>query len=193
MARRQVPEKLLSLLKDIGLSEKESLWDCHGTPVVLHKALEKIALYKRITFSEPTIIHSDPKEKICILNVSGSIGDRTEWSIGEATPYNNKNSYPYAMAEKRAKDRVILKLIDIPGVVYSEEEADDFKQSEKYSKIWCNMKYKKCKYQKKIYVYGIALTADEKALVIKEAKEILDVEDVIASILIVDDLRIQKN
>ena len=48
-------------------------------------------------------------------------------------------------------------------------------------------------YKKKIYVYGIALTANEKELVLKEAKEILDVEDVIASILIVDDLRIQKN
>ena len=48
-------------------------------------------------------------------------------------------------------------------------------------------------YKKNIYVYGIALTSDEKKLVIKEAREILDVEDVIASILIVDDLRIQKN
>ncbi len=48
-------------------------------------------------------------------------------------------------------------------------------------------------YKKKIYVYGIALTLDEKELVVKEANEILDVEDVIASILIVDDLRIQKN
>ena len=48
-------------------------------------------------------------------------------------------------------------------------------------------------YKKKVYVYGIALTPDEKELVVKEAKEILDVEDVIASILIVDDLRIQKN
>ena len=48
-------------------------------------------------------------------------------------------------------------------------------------------------YKKKIYVYGIALTSDEKELVVKEAKEILDVDDVIASILIVDDLRIQKN
>ena len=48
-------------------------------------------------------------------------------------------------------------------------------------------------YKKKIYVYGIALTSDEKESVIKEAKEILDVENVIASILIVDDLRIQKN
>ena len=48
-------------------------------------------------------------------------------------------------------------------------------------------------YKKKIYVYGIALTKDEKELVISEAKEILDVEDVIASILLVDNLRIQKN
>ena len=48
-------------------------------------------------------------------------------------------------------------------------------------------------YKKKIYVYGIALTSDEKDLVISEAKEILDVENVIASIIIVDDLRIQKD
>ena len=48
-------------------------------------------------------------------------------------------------------------------------------------------------YKKKIYVYGIALTTEEKELVVEEAKQILDVEDVIASILIVDDLRIQKN
>ncbi len=47
-------------------------------------------------------------------------------------------------------------------------------------------------YKKKIYIYGLAITSEEKDLVIKEAKEILDVEDVIASILLVDDLRIQK-
>ena len=48
-------------------------------------------------------------------------------------------------------------------------------------------------YKKKIYVYGIAITKDEKDEVIKEAKEILDVEDVTASILLVDDLRIKKD
>ena len=47
-------------------------------------------------------------------------------------------------------------------------------------------------YKKKIYVYGIAVTSEEKDLVISEAKEILDVEDVIASILLLEDLRIQK-
>jgi len=48
-------------------------------------------------------------------------------------------------------------------------------------------------YKKKIYIYGIAHTKDERKKVINEAKEILDVEDVIASILLVEDLRIQKN
>ena len=47
-------------------------------------------------------------------------------------------------------------------------------------------------YKKKIYIYGIALTTEERDLVISEAKEILDVEDVIASILLVEDLRIQR-
>ena len=47
-------------------------------------------------------------------------------------------------------------------------------------------------YKKKIYVYGIALTSEEKDLVISEATEILDVENVVASILLVEDLRIQK-
>ena len=48
-------------------------------------------------------------------------------------------------------------------------------------------------YKKKIYVYGISLTSEEKDEVIKEAREILDVENVIASIILVDDLRIQKD
>ena len=48
-------------------------------------------------------------------------------------------------------------------------------------------------YKKKIYIYGIALTSDEKKEVIDEAKQILDVESVVASILLVEDLRIQKN
>ena len=47
-------------------------------------------------------------------------------------------------------------------------------------------------YKQKIYIYGIALTSDEKDEVINETKEISDVEDVIVSIILVDDLRIQK-
>ena len=48
-------------------------------------------------------------------------------------------------------------------------------------------------YKKKIYIYGIAITSDEREKVIDEAKQIIDVKDVIASILLLDNLRIQKN
>ena len=48
-------------------------------------------------------------------------------------------------------------------------------------------------YKKKIYIYGISGSENETKEVINEAKQILDVEDVVSSILLVDDLRIQKN
>ena len=48
-------------------------------------------------------------------------------------------------------------------------------------------------YKKKVYVYGIATTENERREVINEAKQILDVEDVIASILLIADLSRQKN
>ena len=48
-------------------------------------------------------------------------------------------------------------------------------------------------YKKKIFIYGIAHSSEERKEIINEAKEILDVEKVIASIFLVEDLRIQKN
>ena len=48
-------------------------------------------------------------------------------------------------------------------------------------------------YKKVIYVYGIAETQEEKEEIIKEAKMILDVEDVVTSILMMNDLRVIKN
>jgi hypothetical protein len=71
------------------------------------------------------------REEAVIL-VTGTMKDRSEWSIGEALVNVNyrvtgkQAAYVYAMAEKRAKDRVILKLIGLHGMAYSEEEADEF-------------------------------------------------------------------
>ena len=48
-------------------------------------------------------------------------------------------------------------------------------------------------YKKKIFIYGIAITKEERKEVLEEARDILDVEKVIASIFLVEDLRIQKN
>ena len=48
-------------------------------------------------------------------------------------------------------------------------------------------------YKKKIFIYGISFTIDEKKEILKEAKEILGVKDIVTSIVLVEDLRIQKN
>ena len=81
---------------------------------------------------------------------------------------------------------------------FSQSAKDLFITSQLRTAIILNKEIKATNYQidtykKKIFIYGIAQTSDEKDLVIKEAKEILDVEDVIASIMLVEDLRIQKN
>ena len=124
----KVPEKVGEELRKLGLTPEEAGWDCHGTCVLLHKALEKVAASKGIKFDEPKIINADISAKEVVVLVTGHLGDKSEWSFGEAAPYNSKNSYPFAMAEKRAKDRVILKLVGLHGDVYSEEEADEFQE-----------------------------------------------------------------
>ncbi len=56
-----------------------------------------------------------------------------------------------------------------------------------------NSNYKIDTYKKNIYIYGIAYSEEERRKVINEAKEVLDVENVIASILLVEDLSRQSN
>lgn len=110
-----------------------NVWRVQGTAVIYHKTLERIAAQAKIAFDEPKIIRAERDE--AVIQVAGRMGERVEWSIGEALVGVNyrvsgkQAAYVYAMAEKRAKDRVILKLIELHGFVYSEEEADEFKQS----------------------------------------------------------------
>jgi len=129
-----IPQPVIDVLKEIGETAKTSTWDCHGTRVILHKALEKIAAKRGIEFYEPVHLVTDPANKQVAIQVTGTMQDakgqlKKEWSIGEVSPANCKNAYPFAMAEKRAKDRVILKLAGLHGYVYSEDEAEDFKES----------------------------------------------------------------
>src|SRR6185437_4563769 len=110
--------------------DSNDVWAVQGTPVVKHKALERLAAALKIKFEKPDVLRHERDE--AVLLVSGSIGDASEWSIGEATVNVNYRvsgkmaAYVYAMAEKRAKDRVIIKLANLHGV-YSEEEADEFR------------------------------------------------------------------
>lgn len=126
MAKKLDPT-LLDVLTKYGERPEDALWDCHGVWVAYHKAIERIAAKAGVVFDMPQIIEASSANKTVAIAVRGSMGERSEWSFGEAAPSNNKNAYPYAMAEKRAKDRVVLKLVGLHGLVYSEEESDDFK------------------------------------------------------------------
>jgi hypothetical protein len=109
--------------------DADEVWEVRpGIFAIKHSALERIASEQKITFDAPMMLEFHASDKIAVLCVTGKQGDRSEWSIGEAAPYNNKNTYPFAMAEKRGKDRVILKLLNSHGALYSEDEADDFKR-----------------------------------------------------------------
>lgn len=130
-------QKIAEVLAKFGEPMAGNVWRVQGSPVIYHKALERIAAQAKITFDLPTIIRAETDEAVIL--VAGRMGERMEWSIGEAVmqggshPGNYRVSgkqaaYVWAMAEKRAKDRVILKLIELHGLLYSEEEADEFKQ-----------------------------------------------------------------
>jgi hypothetical protein len=105
----------------------DEIWEVHGsTWVVKHKALERVAIEQGIVWLRPSVQLCDLAAKTAVICAFGKLGEREEWSFGEASPANNKNSYPVAMAEKRARDRVILKLLTCHGDLYSEAEADEF-------------------------------------------------------------------
>ncbi len=109
--------------------DHDEVWEVRsgGSWAIKHSALERVAAQNNITFDLPQLAEKDSINKIVAMLVIAHRGDRTEWSFGEASPANNKNAYCYAMAEKRAKDRVVLKLLNIhgAGLLYSENEIDD--------------------------------------------------------------------
>ena len=138
----QINYKLKKLLTDVGevvdVNDVDSaVWSLpqnKNVLIVKHKALEKISARLGMWFDLPTIIESNTEKNIVSICVKGYIDDgkdkNSAWSIGEVSPKNTTNKYPYAMAEKRAIDRVILKLLGVHGDFYSQSEADEFDQQE---------------------------------------------------------------
>ena len=126
-------KQIADILARYGEPFAGNVWRVQGNAVIYHKALERIAAQAQISFEPPRVLRAERDEAVIL--VVGRMGDRAEWSIGEALLNVNyrvsgkQAAYVYAMAEKRAKDRVILKLIELHGLVYSEEEADEFKES----------------------------------------------------------------
>ncbi len=134
-------------LKEAGVDSVKASWKLDekkgGKTIVTHKALEQISDHLGMEFEKPVIINADYKTKPTTdrygnakvaddsnisMIIAGKWNDRSQWSTGEASPANSTNAYPWAIAEKRGKDRVILKLLRVHGEVYSELESEDFKR-----------------------------------------------------------------
>ncbi len=120
------PAEIVEFMKTYNVRENE-VWPVPGGKAyaVKHSALERIAAEKRIEFQPPQIVEGDTASKTVTLIVYAQMGDIKVWSFGEVNPSNNKNAYVWSMAEKRGKDRCILKLLNIHGVLYSDDELTD--------------------------------------------------------------------
>lgn len=130
MSKINIPDEAVKIFKELGIKGNEATWDCHGTPVVLHKYIEIIGAKLNVSIDSLDVVEAITEKGIVSMKCVASIKDRQVISYGECSPKNNKNAYPYAMAEKRAVDRCILKLANLHGFVYSENEIDsDVKKS----------------------------------------------------------------
>ncbi len=137
---RTADKQIADILVRFGEPFAGNVWRVQGTAVIYHKTLERIAAHTKTHFDPPILIRSERDEAVILVTgrMPGEKAgeERVEWSIGEALVNVNyrvsgrQAAYVYAMAEKRAKDRVILKLIELHGLVYSEEEADEFRQNQ---------------------------------------------------------------
>ena len=133
---KPIDSRALGILKKLNLDSKDeqgqykALWDCHGTWVMYHRFIEQAGAENHIVYSYDEI-ETNSADGIVVVKCTAQMEkDRNKYQVvsyGESSPKNTKNSYPYAMAEKRAYDRCVLKLLGLHGFVYSEDEMPDEK------------------------------------------------------------------
>ena len=97
--------------------------------VITHVGCMIIAEKEGIEFSKPEYIKTEPD--LIVMYGTATMSDnegneKTVWTHGEASHKICFIAYPYAMAEKRLKDRLVLMLVSVYGEVYSEIEAAEF-------------------------------------------------------------------
>lgn len=96
--------------------------------IITRSGIDKIQAANNINIDYELLYNSDDT-KCVVIKATAHLGDKMIQTFGEAAPMNNQNSYPVAMAEKRAMSRAVLKLAGFYQLgVFSEDESDDFKR-----------------------------------------------------------------
>jgi osmotically-inducible protein OsmY len=138
------------------------------------------------------------RDKSYLLSVSTNVLDGRIYLTGKVDKTEEKLQLTKLAWETKGARSVKNDIQIKEDFNFTQSAKDLLITSQLRSALLFNKKIKSTNYQidtykKKIFIYGISLTAEERKEVINEAKEILDVEEVIASIVLVEELRIQKN
>ena len=120
-------EKLTELYHKYNLS-KEDFFKHKFYTIITRAGIDKIQAQAGINISYQ-LRYNSPDLKNIIIQAFASDGDNEIQTFGESSPANTTNSYPVAMAEKRAMSRAVLKLTGFYELgVMGEDEADEFKK-----------------------------------------------------------------
>jgi hypothetical protein len=120
-------ERLNKLYTDYGLTA-DDYFKHKFYSIITRSGIDKIQAKANIDIEYDLTYHSDDCKTI-IIKAIGKRGEKTIQTYGECNPGNNSNSYPIAMAEKRAMSRIVLKLAGFYELgAFGEDEAEDFKR-----------------------------------------------------------------
>lgn len=120
-------ERFRLMAKEYGLEKDDFFKAPQGFVIITRTGIEKVqrALGIEVTYQVVSEL-SDSSSGLYVIKAIGCNKDKQVESYGEASPKNCRNSYPVAMAEKRALSRVVLKMADMYELgIFGEDEVDD--------------------------------------------------------------------
>jgi hypothetical protein len=122
-------EFLRTVFEKYSLNKDEDVFALHGTAIITKTGIQKIASNEQLTYDFHTVVCQPDYCAIkCIVRDKDGKPLATSYGSAEKSNVKNAQKYFLEMAEKRAKARAVLIAIDAHGYLYSEDEADDFKQ-----------------------------------------------------------------
>ena len=93
--------------------------------IMKHKYCELVAVKAGVVIDDLVEVETNSASGKAVIKCYAHNDKMKVITYGEASPKNCRVAYPYAMAEKRAVDRAVLKLVGLHGFVYSEDEMED--------------------------------------------------------------------
>lgn len=126
-------ERLQALAKENGLAKDHFFKSPQGFVIITRQGIERIQAHKGIRVRYEMVHLTDDCKFVVIKAIGEMNGNGLPVQMetyGESAPNNTRQTYPVAMAEKRALSRVVLKLSGLYEVgVFGEDESDDFKRA----------------------------------------------------------------